>query len=1427
MRKLFLLVCAVFLYTGAFAQFTNFNSPTKVSSLAGLWEFKTAETDTVATVGGESMALTIQNKELTYWQKVDGVGTMRLDVGAKVASGFALTHGLTETTEGSNKVEKYAVMYDLKMDANKGTGQNLSSILYTKSKGDGNFFVSFSDGASGRVNGVGCGKYKENALLPSDWNRIILNIDLTAASNKINIYVAHEDGTVVYYGGVTDANQWIIPDGLLYLLGDNHGDNEYGRFNVSQIALFNNTLTADEIATLTSANPALPKLSKDNEGPWYFIQVLGGDVRVGLTMTADEDATDPENVINRVFGKALPTGDVEKQLWRAEMDADGNYAFVNKYYDQYLSAWKWVAKNKDVAALADTPNTGWILSEPATPNGRAIFQAATPLTASSPYFHQGNSGWGYSVIFETATWGKGVNSQFEFIEFANLPNKDVDFGSVKQGETATKSVIFKNTDATTITTAGDADFTFVEDDYGVKVTYVPTVANKDSKATITVEYEGETVIVNITGTCAALPIDPTTSLDTWYYVNWHRAGAGKTLTQDVVGNAAKCIAIDRTIQERQIWKLTPVDVDGVTKYYLQTLDGGYLIPLVGDGDAATVKSEPTANSTYELRSNTHTSLSGATGFAVIISGDTHLDHKNSGDYKDCLGTWGAPTGDGAAVTFTPAHSALYTADELDFATLALNLVQSDPQTVAILDVNLAADATFTATITGEDAAAFEIQNAEEVATGDDVSIVFKPTEEKVYEATLTITSGDYTATTTLKGEGLGRPRIITDKDAITFGNVTQGKMKILDLNVSGIALAEGITYDVTGADATQFNVIPTNWDATAGENAGGGLRILITPTELRDYTATLTLTTKNAEADKVIEITATGAELPELPFKCSEQSAGGAEYWYYIYNVRGNAYIKDAGANNSIENTYLTDSDDLLWKVYESPFSNQYMFVSKNNNFLSYTTDAIEEGASANTFITATTPSPFSGIDAVEHSTADCWQLFASAIGTSGSYMNKTNNNYLYTSYGVKNDAGNAIKFIAQEDAPESTFPKLSDDTNEYWYYIQFNRNNNAANGLVVALDDNGAFKAANKDVVAGANQLFKISAAEEEGLYNIVSKDYPDHLVIYTDSAFTSTSTGSLTYEKGFCVSDTATTASNFRIVFGMDGLFGISEASMAATSGFNPIGGSSVDNYIGTYGITDGGSRLVFNEFADATIASITADNGTVVEGGEGSIYDYIVTVTTGNSVTLTITANDPNATVIGGGLLENLVSGDNAFSVTVKNKNNVASYKINVIIPSDDASLSLLKLNIGTLTPEFNPEVLDYKCNDIPKGTKRVIITATPTNPAATVEGATAVGVPEEGGVKELKVTVTAQNGKVQVYTITVDILNSIDAIANGITINAVDGMLEVTFEGSKNIQVISTSGLSIDQANATARYAKSLAQGTYIVIIDGTAYKVFVK
>jgi len=177
-----------------------------------------------------------------------------------------------------------------------------------------------------------------------------------------------------------------------------------------------------------------------------------------------------------------------------------------------------------------------------------------------------------------------------------------------------------------------------------------------------------------------------------------------------------------------------------------------------------------------------------------------------------------------------------------------------------------------------------------------------------------------------------------------------------------------------------------------------------------------------------------------------------------------------------------------------------------------------------------------------------------------------------------------------------------------------------------------------------------------------------------------------------------------------------------------------------------------------SDASLASLSVDQGTLVPDFAPTVTEYTLKVSSSvTSITINATPNNPEATVTGTGSFNN-IPGTAVIKVTSKNGTVTKEYKINIVVLSNDATLSNLSVTPGNMTPSFTPDVTTYTVK-VPQGTTSINISATPNHQAATVTGT--------GNFTQIPgqaiITVTAEDGTTKNYIIDVSIETAINQIA----------------------------------------------------------------
>ncbi|MCC8146543.1 MAG: hypothetical protein LIO93_08935 [Bacteroidales bacterium] len=225
------------------------------------------------------------------------------------------------------------------------------------------------------------------------------------------------------------------------------------------------------------AQTSLPEPSTGDDGPWYYIRVLGksGDARAdrvlaGSEHTGYEDSTSVRSPLNQIAVAGTLANDsmdiqtaADKQLWRVEKTGD-EYTIINKFFGKQMGLYYWAdtdhwywrtnsttgepelwgEQDKVIPVLQDAANTKWRIQPSGTYNGYFQIIATNPIEcASDPtvtydYLHQGNKAWKFRNIMEKAQWGGDPESAYEFV----LPDdmlmtvlpREMNFGTIKEGQ---------------------------------------------------------------------------------------------------------------------------------------------------------------------------------------------------------------------------------------------------------------------------------------------------------------------------------------------------------------------------------------------------------------------------------------------------------------------------------------------------------------------------------------------------------------------------------------------------------------------------------------------------------------------------------------------------------------------------------------------------------------------------------------------------------------------------------------------------------------------------------------------------------------------------------------------------------------------------------------------------------------------------------
>ncbi len=206
------------------------------------------------------------------------------------------------------------------------------------------------------------------------------------------------------------------------------------------------------------------------------------------------------------------------------------------------------------------------------------------------------------------------------------------------------------------------------------------------------------------------------------------------------------------------------------------------------------------------------------------------------------------------------------------------------------------------------------------------------------------------------------------------------------------------------------------------------------------------------------------------------------------------------------------------------------------------------------------------------------------------------------------------------------------------------------------------------------------------------------------------------------------------------------------------------------------------------DSKLKDLTFD-GKTVSGFSKDKLEYSITVPyTQTSIKLGATVNEENARITSGtGSFDGLKVGENVYNivVTAQDGKTVSTYtvKVNRTAAATNNNLMYIKVNNGTLSPEYDPNVTEYKVT-VPYGVTDIKITYAMANEFATaaLKGNGKLNV----GENAFTIEVTAQSGAVKKYTVTVIRERCTDNTLKSITLST--GTLTPSFDPAVSSYIV---------------------------------------
>ena len=250
-----------------------------------------------------------------------------------------------------------------------------------------------------------------------------------------------------------------------------------------------------------------------------------------------------------------------------------------------------------------------------------------------------------------------------------------------------------------------------------------------------------------------------------------------------------------------------------------------------------------------------------------------------------------------------------------------------------------------------------------------------------------------------------------------------------------------------------------------------------------------------------------------------------------------------------------------------------------------------------------------------------------------------------------------------------------------------------------------------------------------------------------------------------------------------------------------------------------------------SDATLQTLALSDLTLSPAFDPATTEYTAEVEEAlATTTVEAMATHLRATVEGTGLKSLTAGVENTISVTVTAEDGTSqTYTVKVTVPSSDATLQTLTLSGITLSPAFDPATMMYT-GEVEFTVRTTTVVATATHPDATVsEGTGEITLSE--GENTISVTVTAEDGTPQTYTVMVTVTAERSSVAtlqeltlSGITLSpAFDSTtteyaaeVEYTVETTTVVAMPTHPGATVEGAGEM-----TLAEGDNTIIVTVTA------
>jgi len=262
---------------------------------------------------------------------------------------------------------------------------------------------------------------------------------------------------------------------------------------------------------------------------------------------------------------------------------------------------------------------------------------------------------------------------------------------------------------------------------------------------------------------------------------------------------------------------------------------------------------------------------------------------------------------------------------------------------------------------------------------------------------------------------------------------------------------------------------------------------------------------------------------------------------------------------------------------------------------------------------------------------------------------------------------------------------------------------------------------------------------------------------------------------------------------------------------------------------GTTKSTYTVVFSvaQSTDATLSSLTLDNGTLSPDFSAAQLNYTVVLPEGTTTvpTVSATATHDNATTVITQAIKLTGSQANrkaTVEVTAEDGTTKSTYSVLYsVVKSTDATLSSLTLDNGTLSPAFSAEQLNYTVV-LPNGTTTVpTVSATTTHANATTVITQAANLSGTEAERIATVEVTAEDGTTKsTYSVVFSVVKSTDATLSSLTLD--NGTLSPAFSAEQlNYTVVLPNGTTtVPTVSAITTHANATTVITQAANLSGT-------